>query len=91
MNSIKTLLEAVDEWIPTPVREMDKPLLMPIENTYSIAGRGTVVTGQIERGVVKKGAEVEIVGYKSKLKTTVTGESLKVIEHHACFMKSKIM
>ena len=73
VNSIKALLEAVDEWIPTPVRDMDKPFLMPIENTYSIAGRGTVVTGQIERGTIKKGSEVAIVGYKSKLKTTVTG------------------
>ena len=74
MNSIKKLLEAVDEWIPTPVRDMDKPFLMPIENTYSIAGRGTVVTGQVERGMVKKGDEIEIVGYKSKVKTTVTGQ-----------------
>ena len=74
VNSIKKLLDAVDEWIPTPVREMDKPFLMPIESTYSIAGRGTVVTGQIERGVIKKGTEVEIVGYKSKLKSTVTGQ-----------------
>ena len=72
-NSIKKLLDAVDDWIPTPTRETDKPFLMPIENTYSIAGRGTVVTGQIERGTVKKGAEVEIVGYKSKVKTTITG------------------
>ena len=55
---------------------MDKPFLMPIESTYSIAGRGTVVTGQIERGMIKKGSEVEIIGYKSKLKTTVTGQSL---------------
>ena len=73
MDSIKKLLDAVDDWIPTPTRETDKPFLMPIENTYSIAGRGTVVTGQIERGTIKKGSEVEIVGYKSKLKTTVTG------------------
>ena len=73
MDSIKKLLDAVDDWIPTPTRETDKPFLMPIENTYSIAGRGTVVTGQIERGTIKKGSEVEIVGYKSKVKTTVTG------------------
>ena len=73
VNSIKKLLDAVDDWIPTPTRDMDKPFLMPIENTYSIAGRGTVVTGQIERGTIKKGSEVEIVGYNSKIKTTVTG------------------
>ena len=57
---------------------MDKPFLMPIENTYSIAGRGTVVTGQIERGMIKKGTEVEIVGYKSRIKSTVTGQFLNV-------------
>ena len=74
MNSIKKLLEAVDEWIPTPVREINKPFLMPIGNTYSIAGSGTVVTGQIERGMVKNWSEVEIVGYKSKAKTTVIGQ-----------------
>ena len=76
MNSIKKLLDAVDDWIPTPVRDMDKPFLMPIESTYSISGRGTVATGQIERGTIKKGSEIEIIGYKSKLNTTVTGQSL---------------
>lgn len=76
MNSIKKLLDAVDNWIPTPVRDTDKPFLMPIESTYAISGRGTVVTGQIERGTIKKGSEIEIIGYKSKLKTTVTGQSL---------------
>ena len=68
-----TLLNAVDEWIPEPVRVFDKPFLMPVENTYSIPGRGTVVSGQIERGKIKKGDEVEFVGYRSKLKTIVTG------------------
>ena len=68
-----TLLDAVDDWIPTPTRTLDKPFLMPVENTYSIPGRGTVVTGQIERGKVKKGEEVEFVGYKANIKTTVTG------------------
>lgn len=63
----------MDSWIPLPVRDLDKPLLFPVENTYSIGGRGTVVTGQIERGVVKKGDEVEFVGYKSNIKTIVTG------------------
>ncbi len=72
-ESIMTLLNAVDEWIPEPVRVFDKPFLMPVENTYSIPGRGTVVSGQIERGKIKKGDEVEFVGYRSKLKTIVTG------------------
>lgn len=74
VESIMSLLSAVDEWIPEPVRVFDKPFLMPVENTHSIPGRGTVVTGQIERGMIKKGEEVEFVGYKSKIKTTVTGE-----------------
>ena len=74
VDSIRTLLEAVDTWIPTPVRDVDKPFLMHVESVYSIPGRGTVVTGQIERGKIKKGEEVEVVGYKAKLKTTVTGE-----------------
>ena len=72
-QSIHKLLEAVDNWIPLPVRDLDKPLLFPVESTYSIGGRGTVVAGQVERGVLKKGDEVEFVGYKSKIKTIVTG------------------
>lgn len=64
----------MDNWIPLPVRDLDKPLLFPVESTYSIGGRGTVVAGQVERGVLKKGDEVEFVGYKSKIKTTVTGK-----------------
>jgi elongation factor Tu len=72
-NSIIELLKAVDEWIPTPVRDLDKPLLLPIEDVFSISGRGTVVTGRIERGVVKKGQDVEIVGQRAQMKTVVTG------------------
>ncbi len=72
-GSIHKLLEAVDSWIPLPQRILDKPLLFPVESTYSISGRGTVVTGQVERGVVRKGEEVEFIGYKSKIKTIVTG------------------
>ena len=72
-DSIVELLKAVDEWIPTPIRDLDKPLLLPIEDVFSISGRGTVVTGRIERGVVKKGQEVEIVGQRALLKTVVTG------------------
>lgn len=66
----------MDSWIPIPERILDKPFLFPIESTYSISGRGTVVTGQVERGKVKKGEEVEFIGYKSKIKTTVTGEKI---------------
>ncbi|CAG9761095.1 unnamed protein product [Ceutorhynchus assimilis] len=72
-NAILKLLEAVDVHIPTPVRELDKPFLLPVEHTYSIPGRGTVVTGRLERGVVKKGADCEFVGFSKVLKSTVTG------------------
>ncbi len=70
---IKELMNALDTYIPTPVREVDKPFLMPIEDIFSIEGRGTVVTGRIERGMVKIGEEVEIVGFKDTTKTTITG------------------
>ena len=72
-NSIKELMEAVDTYIPTPDRPVDKPFLMPIEDVFSISGRGTVVTGRVETGVVNVGDEVEIVGIKDTSKTTVTG------------------
>jgi elongation factor Tu len=67
------LMDAVDSYIPTPVRQTDKPFLMPIEDVFGIKGRGTVVTGRIERGIVKVGEEVEIVGLKDTRKTVVTG------------------
>src|ERR1700728_2411653 len=67
------LMEAVDKYIPRPARELDKPFLMPIEDIFSIQGRGTVVTGRIERGKVKVGEEVEIVGFRETRKTVVTG------------------
>ncbi len=67
------LMEAVDSYVPTPKRDVDKPFLMPVEDVFSIEGRGTVVTGRVERGVVKVGEEVEIVGIKDTRKTTVTG------------------
>ncbi len=73
VKSIEELLKALDTQIPIPVREIDKPFLMPIEDIFSIEGRGTVVTGRIERGKVKVGEEVEIVGLKPTTKTTVTG------------------
>ena len=73
MNSIKELFNALDTFIPEPERESDKPFLMPIEDVFSISGRGTVVTGRVERGIIKPGEEVEIVGLKETTKTTCTG------------------
>jgi elongation factor Tu len=67
------LMEAIDSYIPQPERDIDKPFLMPIEDVFSISGRGTVVTGRVERGIVKVGNEVEIVGIKETIKTTCTG------------------
>ncbi|HXU22645.1 MAG TPA: elongation factor Tu, partial [Tepidiformaceae bacterium] len=67
------LMNAVDSYIPTPVRPLDKPFLMPVEDVFGIKGRGTVVTGRIERGVVKTGEEIEIIGIIETRKTTVTG------------------
>jgi elongation factor Tu len=72
-KSIQELLDALDEYIPEPVRDTDKPFLMPIEDVFSISGRGTVVTGRVERGIVKVGEEVEIVGLGETRKTVVTG------------------
>jgi elongation factor Tu len=72
-GSILKLMEAMDTYIPEPVRETDKPFLMPVEDVFSIAGRGTVATGRIERGRIKVGEEVEVVGLKPTTKTVVTG------------------
>ena len=72
-NAILELMAAVDAYIPQPAREVDKPFLMPVEDVFSISGRGTVVTGRVERGIIKVGEEVEIVGLKATVKTTVTG------------------
>jgi elongation factor Tu len=72
-GSIMKLLEALDTFIPEPKREIEKPFLMPIEDVFTISGRGTVVTGRVERGIVKVGEEVEIVGFKDTVKTVVTG------------------
>jgi elongation factor Tu len=72
-DSIRALLKAVDEYIPTPARAIDQPFLMPIEDVFSISGRGTVVTGRIERGVINVGDEVEIVGIRETKKSTCTG------------------
>ncbi len=73
VNSINSLMEQVDKYIPQPERPKDQPFLMPIEDVFSISGRGTVVTGRVERGVVKVGEEIEIVGLKDTTKTTCTG------------------
>ena len=73
VNQIMALMDAVDEYIPAPERTVDKPFLMPIEDVFTITGRGTVVTGRVERGIIKVGEEVEIVGIKPTTKTTVTG------------------
>jgi elongation factor Tu len=72
-DSIHALMEAVDNFIPQPPRPTDRPFLMPVEDVFSISGRGTVVTGRIETGIVKVGEEVEIVGLKNTRKTVVTG------------------
>jgi elongation factor Tu len=72
-ESIAKLLAALDSFIPEPKRETDKPFLMPVEDVFTISGRGTVVTGRVERGIIKVGEEIEIVGFKDTVKTTVTG------------------
>ena len=71
--NITELMKAVDEYVPLPEREIDKPFLMPIEDIFSISGRGTVVTGRIDRGIVKVGEELEIVGFRPTFKTVITG------------------
>lgn len=82
-QAITKLMEEVDNYIPTPKRDKDKPFLMPIEDVFSIPGRGTVVTGRVENGVVKVGEEVEIVGIRDTVKTTVTGVEMfrKLLDH----------
>ena len=73
VDSIKALMDAIDSYVPTPDRPIDRPFLMPVEDVFSISGRGTVATGRVERGIVKVGEEVEIVGLKATTKTTCTG------------------
>ena len=72
-EKVLELMAQVDEYIPTPERDVDKDFLMPVEDVFSISGRGTVVTGRVERGIIKVGEEVEIVGIREAQKTTVTG------------------
>ncbi len=73
VGKIEELMQAVDDYVPLPERAVDKPFLMPIEDIFSISGRGTVVTGRIERGIVKVGEELEIVGFKPTFKSVITG------------------
>lgn len=72
-ETILKLLSVIDEKVPTPERDLDKPYLMPVESVYSIPGRGTVVTGRLERGIIKKGMDCEFIGYNQKFKTTISG------------------
>jgi elongation factor Tu len=76
LKPIFDLMDAVDSFIPEPQRDIDKPFLMPVEDVFSITGRGTVATGRIERGKVKVGEEVELIGLGAKKKTTVTGAEM---------------
>ncbi|MBS1985297.1 MAG: elongation factor Tu [Bdellovibrionales bacterium] len=73
VEAVNKLMDAVDSYIPLPERPKDKPFLMPVEDVFSISGRGTVVTGRVERGIVKVGEEIEIIGLRPTIKTTVTG------------------
>ncbi len=73
MTAVKTLVETLDSFIPEPVRAIEQPFLMPVEDVFSISGRGTVVTGRVERGIVKVGEEIEIIGIRDTQKTTCTG------------------
>jgi elongation factor Tu len=75
-------MDAVDSYIPEPVRDMDKPFLMPVEDVFSISGRGTVVTGRVERGVIKPGEEVEIIGFRPTVKSVATSVEMfrKILE-----------
>jgi elongation factor Tu len=72
-SAVRKLVESLDSYIPEPVRAIDQPFLMPVEDVFSISGRGTVVTGRVERGIIKVGEEIQIVGLKDTIKTTCTG------------------
>jgi len=72
-GAIAKLMDACDSYIPEPKRDIDRPFLMPVEDVFTISGRGTVVTGRVERGIIKVGDEIEIVGIRPTQKTTVTG------------------
>lgn len=72
-QAILNLMQAIDDYIPDPVRALDRPFSLPVEDVFSIQGRGTVVTGRIEQGIVKVGEQIEIIGIQPPTKTTVTG------------------
>lgn len=72
-KAILNLMQAIDDYIPDPVRALDRPFSLPVEDVFSIQGRGTVVTGRIEQGIVKVGEQIEIIGIQPPTKTTVTG------------------
>jgi elongation factor Tu len=72
-QAVMKLMESVDSWLDMPPRDLDKPFLMPVEDVFSISGRGTVVTGRVERGTITKGSEVEIIGLGNTVKTILTG------------------
>lgn len=78
-KAILELMQAIDDYIPDPTRALDKPFSLPVEDVFSIQGRGTVVTGRIEQGVVKVGEEIEIIGIQPPTKTTVTGQCLSLL------------
>ncbi|XP_022645048.1 uncharacterized protein LOC111273749 [Varroa jacobsoni] len=82
-KAIEKLLDTIDSYVPTPVRDLDKPFFMCIENVYSIPGRGTVATGRMERGMLKRGTECEIIGYNKTFKTSITGIEMfhKILDH----------
>jgi elongation factor Tu len=88
-ESIRDLVKALDSWIPDPIREVDKPFLMAVEDVFSIKGRGTVVTGRIERGVIKVGDEVEILGFRDARKTTAAKRATTWAVSCAASRKSK--
>ena len=77
-KAILNLMQAIDDYIPDPVRALDRPFSLPVEDVFSIQGRGTVVTGRIEQGIVKVGEQIEIIGIQPPTKTTVTGLSVAV-------------
>lgn len=72
-NKVKELLDKVDEYIDVPVRDLDKPFNLPVEDSFNITGRGTVLTGRVDRGIINKGDDAELIGYDQKIKTTITG------------------
>jgi len=78
-KAILALLDEVDKYVPQPIRDLDKPFMLPVEHVYSIPGRGTVVTGRLERGIIKKGYECEFVGYNKVIKSTITGNFSSIL------------